>query len=161
MTAPVIREARLPEDRPAILSFIHGLQVYERAIEPDRRTDDRVAAEFYDYIVPHALEHKGRIFIAELGGAPMGWAVFHEGRNHVYVHEDERVFGYVAELFVEEEARGRGAGRALIRACEDAARALGHKVMLIGVLERNTRTAAIYEKAGYAPYSRDLRKYLR
>ena len=32
-----IREARLPADEPAILSFIDGLQDYEAAFEPDRR----------------------------------------------------------------------------------------------------------------------------
>ncbi len=34
-----IREARLPADEPAILSFIAGLQDYEAAFEPDRRRD--------------------------------------------------------------------------------------------------------------------------
>ena len=46
----MIRPARLPQDKPAILSFIQGLQVFEHAIERDRRTDAVVAEEFYSEI---------------------------------------------------------------------------------------------------------------
>ena len=35
----MIRAARLPEDEPAILSFIWGLQEFENAFEPNRRLD--------------------------------------------------------------------------------------------------------------------------
>ncbi len=34
-----VRDARLPQDEPAILSFITGLQDYEAAFEPNRRRD--------------------------------------------------------------------------------------------------------------------------
>ena len=63
-------------------------------------------------------------------------------------------------MFVEEAFRGQGIGRALITACEDAARALGLKLIMLGVLAGNARARRIYEASGYAPYALDLRKYL-
>jgi len=161
MTAFAIREARLPEDRDVILSFIDGLQRYEHAIEPDRRVDETVAADYYAELVKRVAENEGRIFMAELDGAAVGWSVFHKSRNMIFVIEEERCFGYVAELFVNEAARGRGIGRALIEECEKTARTLGLKLMQIGVLAKNERTARVYAEAGYEPYSADLRKYLR
>jgi GNAT superfamily N-acetyltransferase len=66
-----------------------------------------------------------------------------------------------AELYVVEPARGTGVGRALIAACEEWARSLPVKALMINVLEGNQRAATIYRKAGFATYYVGLRKYLR
>ena len=54
-----------------------------------------------------------------------------------------------------------GAGRALIAACEDWAKDRGIGVIMIGVLDKNRRAHDVYNAAGYADYSVQLRKYLR
>jgi GNAT superfamily N-acetyltransferase len=159
MTGFTIREAR-PEDQPALLSFIVGLQAYEHQFEPDRRIDPAVAEDYFAVLTKRVAEHQGRIFVAETNGKAIGWAVFVVEQNAIYVVEDERTYGYVAELFVNEEARGLGIGQALIAACEAEGRALGLKLMMIGVLAGNKRTASIYAQAGYSPYATELRKYL-
>jgi len=155
-----IREALLPEDKPACLSFIAGLQRYEHRFEPDRRIDAAVAEDYFAVLLKRVAEHQGRIFVAEADGETIGWAVFVVEQNAIYVVEDERTYGYIAELFVNEEARGRGIGQALIAACEAEGRAKGLKLMMIGVLAGNRRTASIYAQAGYSPYATELRKYL-
>jgi GNAT superfamily N-acetyltransferase len=160
MSALEIRAARLPDDEPACLSFIAGLQRHEHRFEPDRRIDPAVAEDYFAVLIKRVAEHQGRIFIAEMNGAAIGWAVFVVEQNAIYVVEDERTYGYVAELFVNEEARGRGIGQALIAACEAQGRAHGLKLMMIGVLAGNRRTASIYAQAGYSPYATELRKYL-
>jgi len=43
----MIRAARLPEDEPAILSFIWSLQTFENAFEPNRRLDPDFVAEHW------------------------------------------------------------------------------------------------------------------
>ena len=160
MSEVLIREARLPEDKSACLSFIAGLQRYEHRFELDRRIDPAVAEDYLAVLTKRVAKHQGRIFIAEMDGAAIGWAVFVVEQNAIYVVEDERTYGYVADLFVHEEARGRGIGQALIAACEAVGRALGLKLMMIGVLAGNKRTASIYARAGYSPYATELRKYL-
>jgi GNAT superfamily N-acetyltransferase len=157
-----IRTARLPDDKPAILGFIMGLQYFEKAIEPDRRIDDAVAEEFYADIVDRVVKKNGRILIAErTDGTAIGWAAVYEDKNEIYVEADERTLGYIAELYVVEEMRGRGVGRALIAACERWSKERGHKLLTIGALARNTRAQAVYRDSGFDDYATLLRKYLR
>ena len=130
-----IREARLPADEPAILSFINGLQDYEAAFEPDRRRDPNFSIEHW-----RELQHD-------------------QTAERVLV-EPERRHGFLADIFVMPEARGKGLGRALIAGCEDWARERCHKLLTIGVLTRNAHAIRAYEGAGYAPYTLMLRRYL-
>ena len=157
-----IRPARLPEDKPAILGFIMGLQRFENAIEPDRRIDATVAAEFYPVITERVAAGNGCILIAESSdGRVLGWAVAYESWSEIYVRAEERTYGYIAELYVVEEARGQGLGRALIASCETWAKGRELKVMIIGALARNKAAFAAYRSAGFADYATELRKYLR
>ncbi|SKA40517.1 Acetyltransferase (GNAT) family protein [Enhydrobacter aerosaccus] len=155
-----IRDIILPEERGTALSFIDGTQRYEYAIEPDRRLDDAVASEHLAQLVERVAINGGRIFIAEQNSRPVGWAVFLIEQHPLFVAEDCRTFGYIADLFVEEQARSLGIGRALIDRCEAEARHLGLRQLMIGVLANNVRAADIYARAGYAPYSLELRKFL-
>ena len=163
MPAPFhVRNARLPDDKPAILGFIMDLQRFELAIEANRRVDDDVAEEYYASLAERAVKRNGRILVAENGdGRALGWAVAYEDDNEVFVHADEQIYGYISELYVAEDMRGKGVGRALISACEDWARERGLKVMMIGALTKNTRAHTIYRDAGFADYAVLLRKYLR
>jgi GNAT superfamily N-acetyltransferase len=155
-----IRPARLPDDEVAILSFLHGLQDHEAAFEPDRRRDPAWADEHWQEALRRRDAHHGIMLIAEEDGAAVGWAFAHDETNELFVVEADRDHGFIAELFVVPEARGKGLGRALIAACEDWARGRGHNLLLIGVLAKNARALRAYEGAGYSPYNMILRKYL-
>jgi GNAT superfamily N-acetyltransferase len=155
-----IRDARWPEDESAAVSFIDGLQKFESQFEPNRRIDPQVGADYFAELMKRVGNQEGRAFIADRNGAAVGWAVFLVEKEAVYVLEEERRVGYVAELFVGESARGAGMGKALIAACEAHARGTGLKVLMIGVLPKNTRARSVYKAAGFSPYSDQLRKYL-
>ena len=161
MSAYRIREGRLPEDAAIGQSFIMGLQLFEKAMEDDRRIDATVAAEFFAVLASRVAEKQGRIFIAEdLAGAAIGWGVGFVDENEIYVEPELRRFGYVSELFVVEKARGQVIGRALIAACEAHFRSLNLRVMLIGVLAGNTNARRSYLAAGFRPYSEMPQKRL-
>jgi GNAT superfamily N-acetyltransferase len=100
------------------------------------------------------------MLMAEQDGVAVGWAFAHDETNELFVVEADRLHGFIAELFVVPEARGKGLGRALIAACEDWARDRGHRLLMIGVLAKNARALRSYEGAGYSPYNIILRKYL-
>ena len=155
----MIRAARLPEDEPAILSFIQGLQEFEHAFEPNRRLDPAFPAEHWADLRVRAAE-RGAIFIAEADGVALGWAFVLEESGDIFVAERERRYGFIAELFVEPSARGQGHGRALIAASADWSRVRGLKVLIINVLARNDKAIAVYRRDGFAPYNLNLRKYL-
>lgn len=154
-----IREARLPADKPDILDFIVGLQHYEHALESNRRIDAQFAEEHYTSLVPQLLAHRGKVFIAEEPkGRVVGWVAAYEKEGEIYVLAEDRRYGFIAELYVVEEARGAGIGRLLIAACEDWARKLGLSTVRIGVLAGNSRAIGAYARAGYKPYSLEVRK---
>lgn len=103
-----IRTARLPDDKPAILGFIMGMQHFERAIEANRRIDSEVAEEFYAVIVKLVGKRNGRILVAEgKNGDVLGWAAAYEDESETYVHADERVYGYCRALRDRRDARTR------------------------------------------------------
>jgi GNAT superfamily N-acetyltransferase len=154
-----IRAVRLPDDEPAIRSFIWGLQKFENAFEPNRRLDPDFVSEHWADVQVLAVA-RGAMFIAEHDSRPVGWAFVVEESGDLFVVEKERRYGFVAELFVDASARGQGHGRALIAACENWTRARGMAVLIIGVLSGNDKAAAVYQRDGFAPYNLFMRKYL-
>ena len=155
-----IRDFDPSTDRDAGVAFIDGLQRFEHTFEPDRRIDATVAAEYYAVLMERLAKKGGRAFVAEVGGKAVGWGVLAVEEDFVYIEERLRIYGYIAELYVEESARGLGAGRALIAAREEEARRRGFARLKIGVLAGNRRAADIYARAGFSPYSAELEKEL-
>lgn len=156
-----VREVRLADDEPAILAFLHGLQDYEAAFEPDRRRDPAWAVEHWREVQHRCAERHGVMLIAEDdAGQKVGWAFAHDERNELFVIEAERHHGLLAELYVMPQARGQGHGKALIEACADWAKGRGHKLLTVGVLAKNASAIRAYEGTGFAPYTQYLRRYL-
>ena len=136
------------------------MQDYEAAFEPDRRRDADFAAEHWRQLLRRHVQENGVILIAEDAGQPVGWAFAHDDTAEVFVVEAERKHGFLAELYVVPEARGKGLGRALIEGCEAWARTRGHRLLTVGVLAKNPAAIRAYEGAGYAPYWITMRRYL-
>jgi GNAT superfamily N-acetyltransferase len=100
-----VRPARR-RDVPAIYRFIRDLADYEKLLHAVRATEADIAELLFG-AAPHASCE-----IAEADGEPVGFALWFynvstfEGRAGIYVED----------LFVEPQARGRGAGKALLAA---------------------------------------------
>lgn len=153
-----VRPARLPDDKPAILRFIDGLQRYEAEFEADRRLDPSYPEDQFAAVSKQA--ENGVFLIAESDGVPVGWAAVYEQIGPTYLVAEDRRSAIICEAYVEEAVRGQGAGRALLSACEVWARNRGISVIHIGHLAENERAARVYDKAGFAPYVVSRRKRL-
>jgi len=57
--------------------------------------------------------------------------------------------GEIKRMYVVPEARGRGLGRRLLVALEDAARARGHRIVRLDTGPGQPGARALYESAGY------------
>jgi GNAT superfamily N-acetyltransferase len=57
----------------------------------------------------------------------------------------------IKRMYVVPVARRRGAARALLGSLEDAARALGYRIVRLDTGARQPHAQAIYEAAGYVP----------
>lgn len=68
------------------------------------------------------------------------------------------VVGHVSDVVVAHGAEGRGAGRALMVAGEEWARARGYRLLTLNAFALNTRARRLYEQLGYGE---DMVKYVK
>lgn len=97
---------------------------------------------------------------------------------HVLVAEADGLLGYAAllplarlqhgergldlhHLFVAEDARGQGIGRALLGASEGLARELGCRYVIIGTAEVNVAAQEFYLSQGYRAIPNPARRFLK
>ena len=137
MPAPLIRAAT-PADVPLILSLIRALALYER--EPDAA----IATESDLLRDGFGLTPAFQVLIAEVDGAPVGFALYFFS----YSTWRGRRCLYLEDLFVQPEARGRGAGLALMRALAREAVASDCARFCWQVLDWNEPSIVFYEKLG-------------
>ena len=138
-TDTVVRFAR-PEDAETIIEFVRGLAVFER--EPAERV----------HLTPQAILRDGfgerpvfEAIIAEQAGGPVGFALFFPN----YSTWEGSPGLYCEDLFVAEEARGSGAGSALLTALARIAYDHGWPRLELSVLDWNP-ARAFYEAHGMA-----------
>ncbi len=137
-----IRLARF-EDAPFIVGLAHRFA--ESDIPPWRTRDEIVTGTERQLLraLKRGDERQSTIFIAENGAEPVGfaWALMIED---FYTGD---LVGKISEIAVTQN--GRGAGRALMRACEDWARERGARLVVLNALEGNARAREFYRRLGY------------
>ncbi|WP_115512747.1 MULTISPECIES: GNAT family N-acetyltransferase [Xanthomonas] len=130
-----------PDDVPLLHALITALAVYER--EPDAvkaSPDDLRASLFAEGATAHAL-------LCEHDGQALGFAVYFFnystwlGRNGLYLED----------LFVRPEARGKGAGLALLRHLAQLAVQRGCGRFEWSVLDWNQPAIDFYQAVGARP----------
>ncbi len=136
-------------DVPAFLRLVEALAHYEALEPPDAGARDRLARD--------ALADPPRFstLLAELDGRVVGYAIFFETYSTFLAQPTL----YLEDLFVLPEARGRGVGKALFRACAVEARRRGCGRMEWQVLAWNDLAIGFYEALGAAPLHADWRCY--
>lgn len=128
----------VPADAPLIHQFILDLAEYEKLSHEVEATQADIAG--------HLFGDSPRLFcdIAEADGAPVGFAVWFynystfRGRHGIYLED----------LFVRPEARGLGAGKALLRRLAQRCREEGLARLEWSVLNWNAPAIAFYDSLG-------------
>jgi ribosomal protein S18 acetylase RimI-like enzyme len=142
--------------------------VNEVTLRPAERRDAAAIGKVFD-----AAVGAGWTYLGDLAAEPMFTAedwerlvADHQPPNLLLVAVDETggVVGYTAAhpedgemflLFVHPVYAGRGVGRALLAAADDALRAAGCTEAYLFVHEQNERALAVYAAAGYRPDGSD------
>lgn len=131
-------------------------------IRPARDDDARAIGDVFDAAVREGWKYMGEIASRPMF-PPSEWDELldeHQPPNVllVAVNEEHRVVGFTAVhpadgemylLFVHPEYGGRGIGRALLAAADEALRAAGCRESFLYTHEQNARAIAVYEAAGY------------
>ena len=94
----------------------------------------------------------GEIFLIREQGAVAGYFVI----TFSYSLEFGGRTAVLDELFIQEEFRGRGFGRAALDFAADLCRKQGVKALHLLVERKNTRAQTVYRNAGFAGHDRDV-----
>ena len=130
-----------PEDSRDILRLIRLLAAFERSPASVTITEEVIRAEAF------GPNRRFEVLLAEIDGAIRGAVVLlssyssWRGAPTLVVHD----------LFVEEPARGGGAGRALLAAAAALARRRGCCRMDVNVLDWNQAARRFYQAHGFTP----------
>ncbi len=130
-----------PGDEAHVLGMIRALAAYERAPDQVETTLDDLAAALFG---PSPAVHA---HLAELDDEVVGLAVWYvtfstwTGRHGIWLED----------LFVVPEARGRGAGRALLAELAGECRRRGYRRLEWSVLDWNTPSLEFYRSLGATP----------
>jgi GNAT superfamily N-acetyltransferase len=134
---PTVRGAG-SRDLDVLLPLVEAFQADERIPfepEPARANLRRLLDE----------PRLGQVLLAEQDGRPIGYAILTYGYDLEFGGMD----GYLTDLFLVEEARGRGLGRWLLGQAEAAARAAAVQALHLMVAPQNQRAHHIYHEAGF------------
>jgi len=156
-----IREADI-SDSALILSFIKQLAEFEGMGEEVTVTEAEIRESLFGGIsqsemtkkrwgfdVPGAFDPKRQasVLIAEIDGNPAAFAVFYP----VYSTFSGRQNLFLEDLFVKEEYRGMGIGKALMKRLAQIALQMGAKRLDWYVLEDNISGSSFYKHLGAVP----------
>lgn len=135
-----IRPAVAP-DLDLIIGFIRELAEYERLSGEVRLDREALATHLF------GGAPKAEVLIAESDGSPVGFALFF----HNFSTFEGRPGIYLEDLFVAPEARGTGAGKALLAALAALALERGCARLEWSVLDWNTPAIEFYRALGATP----------
>jgi ribosomal protein S18 acetylase RimI-like enzyme len=134
-----------PYDSPvaAALWRAYYTEVSDRyyLLHEGRRTDpDELEREIAAQTGAELTPPRGQLLVGRYGGEPAGTAgvrLLPDGRAEL------------TRVFVREETRGRGGAALLVRAAEDAARALGATTLILDTRADLAEARALYARLGY------------
>ena len=136
MNALVIRFAE-EQDAALILDFIKELAVYEGMANEVTATADDIRASLFE-------RRQAEVIIGEINRKPAAFALF--------FHNYSTFLGganlFLEDLFVKEQNRGNGVGRAMLRRLAQIAAERGCKRLDWLVLDDNAAGAEFYFKHG-------------
>ena len=139
-----------PADVPVILRFIRDLARYEKL------EHEVVADEAALHATLFGARPDAEVLLAELAGAPIGFALFFQSYSTFLA----RPGLYLEDLFVEPEARGKGAGLALMSALAQITVDRNYGRFEWSVLDWNEPSIKFYASLGAVPMSDWIRKRL-
>jgi GNAT superfamily N-acetyltransferase len=128
-------------DVPTVLGLIRELADYEKLSDRVSATESSLHRDLFNPR-PYA-----EVLIGRLGGDAVGYALFF----HSYSTFLARPGVYLEDVFVKPAARGRGVGKALLRAVARAARDRNCGRVEWSVLNWNTPAIEFYQSLGARP----------
>lgn len=134
-----------PEDAELLLGLMREFYAHEQLAWDEETARAALGAMLGDASL-------GEAWLVRRGGAPAGYFVLAAG----FSLEFGGRYLLLDELYVREEHRGSGIGRAAVARAEEACRARGMRALRLEADRRNPRVQALYRGLGFRDHDRDL-----
>jgi ribosomal protein S18 acetylase RimI-like enzyme len=142
----------IASDLPSLRDAVIELQDHERRLHASRLPGQEIADTYLTWLQGRAVED-GVILVAEINGVFAGFAAgWIETEDSIPEDPNWRRFGYVSDICVLSDYRGRGIAGQLLQALEPALRHAGARHVRVSALAANKIARAAYEKSGYSAY---------
>lgn len=145
MSGVTVRRAR-PGDLEDAVALWRQLQAEHEALDARHRPSDSAAERWSNDFRVWTKSDAHRVFVADAGGKLVGLVTAHPYWPSPMYEQELEV--YVTELVVAPEARGEGIGARLVEAVRGWAREQGVTQIRAGVLSRNERGRAFWQREG-------------
>lgn len=133
-------------------------QIMRRSVETvwrDIPDDEKEGVDYYrwmktatDFIEPVLSDKTNRIFVAEDENADFaGYVIVGETRNMF----SPTGYGFIYDIFVEENFRRKGIGSRLLKATMDFCKSRGLRTLKLEVAANNQPALELYDKMGFSP----------
>lgn len=141
------------EDLDTLKNFLVELQEHERADNPQLRPGAEVASPYLDFLLQSTKEHQGLILMARQGTETIGFiCAWVDHDEDMLLNPTARRHGYVSDLFVRENCRGKGIGASLLREVESAMASKGIKRLRVCSKAANKLALRCYDDFGFIRY---------
>ncbi|HEX7036974.1 MAG TPA: GNAT family N-acetyltransferase [Pseudomonadales bacterium] len=128
-----------PADEAALLPLVRAYHAFEEV----ELTDAQRRRALGPLLAPDSSF--GRIWLVRSAGRTVGYAALCFGYSIEFAGRD----AFLDELFIEEAARGRGIGRAVLELVQQQCAALGIGALHLEVARDNVRARRLYEALGF------------
>jgi GNAT superfamily N-acetyltransferase len=141
----VVRRAR-PEDASVIAVLALKLFAQHRDYDPERFADLSYVKGAETFYAGRMAAADAAVFVAERDGKVIGFAYMqYEAIDYVQLLENAL---WLHDLYVDDDARGTGAGKALIDAAKAAGRSLGADKLVLTVAAKNEHAREFFTRSG-------------
>lgn len=151
MSIPYTIRPATPQDWSQELPrLMQALHEYVLALHPPLPTWDAVKSGYPGEMQKSMLEKDGAMFVAEAGGALVGYAfcwINHE--RDIEAKPEHWRYGYIKDIYVAPELQGSGAGKALMEAACTHLKERGANIVKLHVVAENRRAVEFYEHLGF------------
>jgi GNAT superfamily N-acetyltransferase len=149
LTHAQIRDFDPQSDLAGVSACLVELQDFERGLDSRMPAGADLVDDYIPWMLQRCDECAGKVIVAAEHVRIVGFATILTRVPNEEMEDGDYDFALVSDLVVTESHRGRGVGRALLRAAEAHARASGARWLRIGVLAGNRSADALYESEGF------------
>ena len=147
------------KDIETLLEFSRRLNEFERKIYPNYQEFEKMKDRVERFFRKRVNREDNIFLLAKVDDKPVGMIYGWIVRPFPFFKEEK--YGYIAEVWVEEEFRGKGIGKKLLKEIIKWFKEKGIRWIRTDVLQKNKNAIKFYEKFGFKEFCKYMELWLK